>query len=243
MLAGSLAAWLALASASAPGWVEIVTGDAPPDEPLPLVLALHGRGADAERMKYVVTNLSTPARVIIPRGPLSSPGGRAWFEPRLRSGGPELAEAVLDASQQLAELVDDVRATRPTCGRTTLVGFSQGGAIALAYAARHPHEVGVVIPMAAWVPPPLAPGPEVEVTALHGNKDRTIPIRWVRRMVDTLNDAGGHATLVTHRGVAHYTTQQMRRRARQMLRAAIALEAAGPDCTGELNTSAPSRTK
>ena len=123
------------------------------------------------------------------------------------------------------------------------MGFSQGGAITLASAAGHPHEVGVVIPMAAWVPPPLAPGPEIEVTALHGNKDRTVPIRWVRRMVDTLNDAGGHATLVTHRGIAHYTTRQMRRRARQMLRAAIALEATSPDCAGEISIRPSSRTR
>jgi predicted esterase len=213
-----------LASASSP-WLELVTGGADPSEPLPIVFALHGRGATPTNMANMMRRLKTPARVILPRGPLKGRKGRIWFRPQV-SAAPtsRLTPAVKEASRELADVVEEVRRTRPTCGRTTFVGLSQGGVVALAYAAEHPGAVGSTVTMAAWVPEGLRPGPDVEVTDVHGTADRRIPIQWARQMMRELTALGTKARLIAHEGAAHTTTKGIRADARKAVEDAVRTE-------------------
>ena len=157
------------------------TGGASEGDTLPLVIALHGRGGDPGSMASVLARLDVPARVVVPRAPLRSGKGWAWFRPRARAADQErFGDAVRTAGDDLAALVEGVVAEHPTCGGVTVVGFSQGGMVALAYAGAHPETVDQVVAIAAWVPEALQPDASVRVTLLHGEDDRRVPYRWAR---------------------------------------------------------------
>jgi predicted esterase len=193
-----------------PDWIEFVTGNADPDAPLPLVIALHGRGGKAQGMARVMRRLRAPARVIVPRGPVKVKKGQAWFREHVRTGGPELTGAVRKASKRLARVVRRAVRTRPTCGPVTIVGISQGGMLAIAYAAEHPGDVAIAVPIAAWLPRELWPQQHVAVTAFHGTADRHVPYDWAKQMIDALGARGDRVRIVPQAGVGHLTTPELR---------------------------------
>jgi phospholipase/carboxylesterase len=204
-----------------PDWIEIVTGDADPDATLPLVIALHGRGGKAEGMARVMRRLDVPARVIVPRGPVKVKSGDAWFREHVRTDSVELVDAVRKASKRLGRLVRRAVRTRPTCGPVTIVGISQGGMLAIAYAADHPDNVAVAVPIAAWVPRELWPQKRVAVTAFHGTADVHVPIDWAKEMIDVMHARGDRARIVPQEGVGHLTTPELREQARREIAHAV----------------------
>ena len=197
-----------------PDWIEIVTGDADPNARLPLVIALHGRGGRAEGMARMMRRLQAPARVIVPRGTVKvKRGGDAWWRQHVRTENAELVDAVRRASKRLGRLVKRATRMRPTCGPVTIVGISQGGMLAIAYAADHPSDVSVAVPIAAWVPRELWPQKPVAVTAFHGTADEHVPIDWAKQMIDAMHARGDRARIVPHEGVGHLTTPELRKQA------------------------------
>jgi predicted esterase len=218
----ALAVWLlAHETQLEPDWIEIVTGEADPDSPLPLVIALHGRGGKAEGMARVMRRLDVPARVIVPRGPVHVKKGHAWFREHVRTGNGELVDAVRKASKRLGRLVQRVVRTRPTCGPVTIVGISQGGMLAIAFAADHPQDVAVAVPIAAWVPRELWPQQHVAVTAFHGTADQHVPFSWAKEMIDVLGARGDRVRIVPQDGVGHLTTPELREQARREVAHAV----------------------
>lgn len=202
------------------------TGGASEGDTLPLVIALHGRGGDPGSMASVLARLDVQARVVVPQAPLRSGKGWAWFRPRARAVDQErLGDAVRTAGDDLASLVDDVVAQHPTCGGVTVVGFSQGGMVALAYAGAHPETVDQVVAIGAWVPEELQPSSEVRVTLLHGEDDRRVPYRWAREMVQRLGAGGGDAEMQSYAHTGHRPTQTIRRAMRSAVADAVRAEA------------------
>jgi phospholipase/carboxylesterase len=197
-----------------PDWIEIVTGDADPNARLPLVIALHGRGGRAEGMARMMRRLQAPARVIVPRG-------------------------TVKVSKRLGRLVKRATRTRPTCGPVTIVGISQGGMLAIAYAADHPSDVAVAVPIAAWVPRELWPEKPVAVTAFHGTADEHVPIDWARQMIDVMHARGDRARIVPQEGVGHLTTPELRKQALREIDHAIRtqwLRGCGDDPAEKIST-------
>jgi len=161
-------------------FLEVVFGTDDVEAPLPLVLALHGFG-DAPRIPDAPYHqLSRPYRMIPPRGPVAVGEGFAWSATRVLDGRPELLAADIEARlEPLAEGLETLRALRPTRGSTIVLGFSQGGIVTLALAARHPELVGLALPMAAWLPPALEPGPAhggPPIRSIHARDDERVPV-------------------------------------------------------------------
>lgn len=180
-------------------FLEVVIGTDDVDAALPMVLALHGFG-DAPRVpEEPYLSMRRPFRMILPRGPLTVGEGFAWSAVRVRDGRPdELAAALEGCLPQLLGTLDALREVRPTRGSTIVVGFSQGGIVALALAATHPDRVGLVVPMAAWLPPALEPGvtrSAPPVRAIHPRDDERIPLAPTEALVGRLRAAGWDATL------------------------------------------------
>ncbi len=194
-------------------WIELVTGDADPQARLPLVIALHGRGGRAEGMARVMRRLNAPARVIVPRGPVKVKRGDAWFRQNVRTESAELVDAVRRANKRLSRIIKRAVRTRPTCGPVTIVGISQGGMLAIAFAAEHPSDVAVAVPIAAWVPRELWPRQHVAVTAFHGTADEHVPYAWAKAMIDAMQARGDRARIVPQEGVGHLTTPELRKQA------------------------------
>ncbi len=180
-------------------FLEVVIGTDDVEAPLPLVLALHGFG-DAPRVPDAPYHqLSRPYRMILPRGPVTVGAGFAWSSTRVLDGRPERLAADIEARiEPLAEGLETLRALRPTRGSTIVLGFSQGGILTLALAARHPELVGLALPMAAWLPPALEPGPAhggPSIRSIHARDDERVPLGPTVALFERLRAKGWDATL------------------------------------------------
>src|SRR5687767_1394332 len=126
--------------------------------PQAAVIWLHGLGADGHDFEPIVPELrlTKPVRFVFPHAPVRAVTinqgmrMRAWYDILQLGPGPE-DEAGVRASQKL---VDELIAAEKKRGMTKIViaGFSQGGAIALQSALRHPERLAGVLALSAYLP-------------------------------------------------------------------------------------------
>ncbi len=202
--------WLvaALVVSAAPlSWVERVVGGAKPDDALPLVIAVHGLGDRPERFVRLFDDYPAPLRVVAPAGPTPYHRGYSWFPVQIPVPDADLAmEAGIRASaDKLAALARRLAKARPTRGRPVLTGFSQGGVMSFALAAR-PEVFAATIPVAGSLPRALWPSANARlapVRALHGEADTVVPTGAARRLVASWRAGGRDVEILTFPGVAH----------------------------------------
>ena len=165
--------------------VEIETGP----RPQAAVIWLHGLGADGHDFEPIVPELELqrPVRFVFPHAPIrpvtinQGMRMRAWYDILQFGGGPEDA-AGIRASQELLEgRIAEER--KRGMSRIVLAGFSQGGAIVLQTALRHPERLAGVLALSTYLP--LAGTVEAERAAAnadlpifmaHGRYDDIIPL-------------------------------------------------------------------
>ncbi len=178
--------------------VEISTG---PD-PKAAVIWLHGLGADGHDFEPIVPELElrVPVRFVFPHAPprpVTINQGmrmRAWYDVLQLGGGPE-DEAGIRASQRLLE---EMIAAEKRRGMTKIVlaGFSQGGAIVLQTALRHPERLAGVLALSTYLPlhttveaERSAANGDLPIFMAHGQYDDMIPLARAeqsRRMLERL---------------------------------------------------------
>jgi phospholipase/carboxylesterase len=138
--------------------IEIETGA----KPGAAVIWLHGLGADGHDFEPIVPELRLPAakpvRFIFPHAPqrpVTINNGmrmRAWYDILQMGGGPE-DEAGIRASQMLLEgLISKQKNKGIPARKIVLAGFSQGGAIVLQTALRHPERLAGVMALSTYLP-------------------------------------------------------------------------------------------
>ena len=182
-------------------YIERLTGGADPNEPLPMIVALHGMGDRPERaFETMYSHITARARVILPRAPTPDGDGFTWFT--FRAGVRDdttMAPQVARAADRIDALVVRLSGARPTRGKALVAGFSQGGVLAYALALRHGSHYQAVIPMASFVPPALisrgACATSPQMRSLHGTADQVIPIAWDRETMSALDRANCPVTL------------------------------------------------
>ena len=134
-----------------------------PAAPAPLVVVgLHGYGIDERQLATLVplSDLAHPVLRVNPRAPLAAPeGGYAWFPVRQGADGPHIDAAEVEAAVDL--VVEHVRVARSTypASPVTLLGYSQGAAVAVASVPRLLGLADAVVAIAGSVPnlpPPRA---------------------------------------------------------------------------------------
>ncbi|MBX3272035.1 MAG: dienelactone hydrolase family protein [Sandaracinaceae bacterium] len=196
-------------------YLEVRFGDPDPDEPLPTIWVLHGRGDRARIPGGPFWALPRPVRVFVPQAPDALGDGFTWFPVRVAEGRTEeLSVAIVDRVARLARMMDALREARPTIGRPIVTGFSQGGVLSFALALLHPESVGRALPLAGWLPPGLVPDLSEParfppIRALHGTADERIAYPPTRELVDALVAAGLDAELVPFADVTHVMTEAM----------------------------------
>jgi phospholipase/carboxylesterase len=178
--------------------LEINTGP----EPKAAVIWLHGLGADGHDFEPIVPELALtrPVRFVFPHAPLRAVTlnqgmrMRAWYDIYQLGGGPE-DESGVRASQQL---VEELIATEKRRGaqKIVLAGFSQGGAIALQTALRHPERLAGLLALSTYLPlhasleaERSAANRDLPVFMAHGQYDDIIPLARAeqsRRMLERL---------------------------------------------------------
>ncbi len=200
-------------------YLEVVTGGAASTDPLPLVIAIHGLGDHPETFRLLLDDLPAKARVIFPRGPMPhGSDGFSWFDfhPDDEQGAAALSEGITLAAERIAQLINSLAKVHAVPARVVVCGFSQGGILSFALAARHPELVAEAIPVSGYLPTSMWPAerpktrPLPKVFALHGDNDALIPRESARWAVEALRSNGYDATLRSWPGVAHALSPEMR---------------------------------
>jgi len=194
-------------------YIEVVLGDADIDAMLPMVLMLHGRGDRPRIPGGPFGCITIPVRIIMPRAPDPLGPGFTWLSMRVAEERTEaISKELEDRADQLAALLMEVSARRPTLGRPILTGFSQGGLLAFALGVGHPGLAASVIALAGWLPPPLWPSSAEGlpvIRAMHGTDDDTIPLPPTREAVTYLKSLGADVELLEFQDVGHRMSAAM----------------------------------
>jgi phospholipase/carboxylesterase len=140
--------------------LEIVTGP----EPTHAVIWMHGLGADGHDFEPVVDEFDQdrlpPTRFVFPHAPqrpVTINGGyvmRAWYDIVSMdfSERREDPAGVLESAAQIEALIARENARGIPDSHIVLAGFSQGGAIALHTALRHPRRLAGILAMSTYLP-------------------------------------------------------------------------------------------
>jgi phospholipase/carboxylesterase len=171
---------------------------APDNAPLPLVLLMHGRGADANDLADLAPMLDPPggARFVFPNAPKpfeAAPGmafGYTWFE-----GWPPRGESLHESRALLLELIDELVARYPTPpGKLIISGFSQGGLMSIDVGYRTAQPLAAIVVMSGAIAeadaPDFAAKKDVPVLIVHGTEDDMIPVLAARRARRLLEQHG-----------------------------------------------------
>lgn len=199
-------------------YFEEIAGSAKASDPLPMVVLIHGRG-DRPQPGWLQPEPPTAVRIIMPEAPLRFGDGFSWTDARVSdttgAGAEALARDLSQRADQIASAVEILKTQRPTRGTPIAAGFSQGGMLSYALAARHPHAFGALMPISGLLPkvlfPSVAPAPpRPPVLALHGTADPVVPIEGARAVVNGLAQKGYKVELREFEGVPHRITPEMR---------------------------------
>jgi phospholipase/carboxylesterase len=165
---------------------------------LPMVVMIHGRGADAHDLADLAGLLDTPegCRFVFPNAPKPFepyPGmafGWTWFE-----GWPPQHESIVESRDILLRFIDEILARYPTPGgKLVLSGFSQGALMAVDAALRTEQKIAGIMALSGGVYEHDLPGlgalAGVPVLIAHGSADEVVPVNYARRARRILEDAG-----------------------------------------------------
>jgi phospholipase/carboxylesterase len=161
--------------------------------PLPLVVILHGRGADMADLAGLAPSLDGGYRFLFPNAPKPfqpMPGysmGWTWFD-----GWPPARGSVTESRRLLLDFLDAALALYPTpAGKVVLGGFSQGALMSLDCGFRTTQPLAAIVVMSGALfeeeMPPLKPLP---VLIAHGTGDDVVPVVHARRTRLVLEEHG-----------------------------------------------------
>ncbi len=163
---------------------------------LPLVILMHGRGADANDLSDLAPVIDGGYRFVFPNAakPFQPmPGysaGWSWFD-----GFPPEGDSVVESRTKLLTLIDELAGRYPTPeGKIVIAGFSQGGMMAIDIGYRTKKNVAGIIVMSAGIyeadMPDLKARHELPILIIHGTQDEMIPVKAARRTRFVLEDHG-----------------------------------------------------
>jgi phospholipase/carboxylesterase len=170
------------------------------------VIMLHGRGATAADILSLTDHFETSdLAYIAPQAP-----GNSWYPYSFLAPLDRNEPALSQALAMVGELIDGVGRDGITPERVVLLGFSQGGCLALEYAARHARRYAAVIGLSAGLIGPqntprdyagsLAGTP---VFLGCGDMDDHIPLERVKDTTILLRSLGGDVKERIYRGMGH----------------------------------------
>ena len=175
------------------------------------VIWLHGLGADGSDFAPVVPmlQLASHVRFIFPHAPVQPVtvnGGmqmRAWYDIYEMSLEREVDHAgVAESATSIAELIDQQVAQGIAQENVFLIGFSQGGAIALHLLETYSKPLAGVVALSTYSPNLDAPGVEPTQTSTplaihHGVQDPVVPEVLGRRTLERMKTLGFAPTYQT----------------------------------------------
>lgn len=164
---------------------------------MPLVVVMHGRGADANDLADLAQYIDGPSgyRFLFPNAPNAweaAPGmtfGFAWFD-----GLPPEPASLARSRARVSEFLDEAIRRFPTPARKiVLAGFSQGALMALDVGLRRDDLAGIVAMSGALDErdiPDLTARKNQPVLIVHGTFDEMINVNMARRARRVLESHG-----------------------------------------------------
>jgi phospholipase/carboxylesterase len=165
-------------------------------ESMPMVIMIHGRGADMNDLADLAPLLDTPdgSRFVFPNAPKAFEAyagmsfGWTWFD-----GWPPENKSVSESREILLAFLDEITAKYPTT-KLIVSGFSQGAMMALDAGLRATRDVAGIIAMSGGLYeealPDLRARSSVPVLISHGSQDDVVPVNYARRARVVLEEAG-----------------------------------------------------
>lgn len=215
-LGGSLPTEIPPNSSATLRYLDIPLGGANLSDKLPLVIAIHGLGDTPENFSRWLLSLPLKVRLIVPQAPTTHGRGFSWFAYRPQRSEGELADGMARGRDRVIALVDQLEQKYPGLPKPAVLGFSQGGMLSFALAARYPDRFSLVLPLSGTLPQALDPpsvavaGQRPTIHAFHGEADGVVPIGPTAQAVDRLKALGYRAKLERYPGVAHQIPDAMR---------------------------------
>jgi phospholipase/carboxylesterase len=168
----------------------------PDDAEMPLVLLMHGRGADANDLADLAPMIDDGYRFVFPNAAKQfepAPGytfGWSWFD-----GWPPEGNSIVDSRTKLLALIDELVARYPTPkGKIIIAGFSQGGMMAIDVGFRTEQNVAGIVVMSGAIyeagMPDLRAQKDLPILLIHGTQDDMIPVLAARRTRHILEEHG-----------------------------------------------------
>jgi phospholipase/carboxylesterase len=166
------------------------------------IIWLHGLGADGYDFEPLIPMLGlSGVRVTLPHAPempVTINGGAvmpAWYDIRSLGDSPdrESAEDIEASAKAINALLDRAAERVGGSERVALVGFSQGGAMALHVGLRYPQRLAGIAFLSAYLVLPerlisesAAANHETSLLACHGRYDPLVPLARGRRAFDAV---------------------------------------------------------
>lgn len=164
-----------------------------------IILMLHGWTGDENSMWVFSDRLPKHAYVLAPRGLFDTPlGGYGWH--KYNPGAWPWVDDFLPAVESLHNLLHSGPFYPADISVVNLVGFSQGAALAFAFALKYPSRVDRIAGLSGFLPEgsdallrnkPLKGKP---IFIAHGEQDRLVPVDKARQAVKLLESAGSQVT-------------------------------------------------
>ena len=188
-------------------FIELFPADA--DESAPLVVAVHGMGDKPDNWIESWRTFPAKAQIVLPKAFTKYGEGFSWFELRDGMTDAELGAEVGGAEEKLWKGIAKLAGGR----RMIVTGFSQGGILSFAMAARHADKIAFAFPVSGSCPGPILPKDRARaapLVAFHGTSDNVLAFKWGQGAVNAFKEQGNDATLKAYPGVGHTITPEMR---------------------------------
>jgi phospholipase/carboxylesterase len=170
----------------------------PDSEPMPMVLLIHGRGADMNDLADLAPlfDSASGCRFVFPNAPkpfepmAGMSVGWTWFE-----GWPPQHASVVESRAEMLRFIDEITEKYPTPeGKLIVAGFSQGALMALDSGLRTEKKLAGIVAMSGGLYEQdlidLSVHKALPILLAHGSQDDVVPVNYARRARAVLENAG-----------------------------------------------------
>jgi phospholipase/carboxylesterase/glyoxalase family protein len=184
------------------------------------MIMLHGRGANAADILGLAQVLDRPGIAYL----APDAAGSMWYRNPFMTAAVLTEPNLASALALVARLIESAGANRIPPERVALLGFSQGGCLALEFAARNPRRYGAVIGLSSGLI-----GDRVAAEKYAGSLDGTpvfigcsdvdpfVPLQRVKQSVEAMRRLGGDVTERIYAGAGHTIVTDEVEQVRQFL--------------------------
>jgi phospholipase/carboxylesterase len=169
------------------------------DGPHPVLLLLHGWTGDENVMWVFTGKLPQHYLMLAPRALYPAPGGGFSWHPEQAHSRPWVDD-FRPAVDRLLQLLTPEYFPQAEFKELSLIGFSQGAALAYSFSLLHPARVTGLAGLSGFMPEgaealarnqPLKGKPAF---VAHGTEDETVRVERARQAVQVLEEAGARVT-------------------------------------------------